>query len=205
LIEQALGAAPGDHRIGDRVGVALVRIAAAAIDATFVLNAAALLHHVRGLVRRGVKVGGLGERDRVAVRVRLGAERARRLAGLATDMGLDARDVVAAEQALDPIAERQGLARAARALRCDVGGARATAQLFAPALALDARLPSGGLRGLLLAQLDTGFLPQPFLIAHAALQNTSMVPPEIPLLRKFRARFTAGGSGVARNFSIGTE
>src|SRR6185369_14923284 len=100
----------------------------------------------------------------------------------AADMRLDARDVVAAEQALDPIAERQRLARSARPLRCDVGGrcarsaprpgprvapvaerrldlrtpshrAAVSAARFA-ARGLDTRLPSRRARRRLLAHLD---------------------------------------------------
>jgi len=73
VIEQVLGGPPRDHPIGDRVGVALVRIARLA-DPAFELHAATLLHHVRGLMRRRVQIRRRAERDRVAVRVGVRAE-----------------------------------------------------------------------------------------------------------------------------------
>jgi hypothetical protein len=86
-------------------------------DATLQLYAAALLHDVRGLVRRGVEARGEGERDMVPGRVRLGPDRAARGCCRVADVRLDATDVVPSEQALDRVGMRQRTARAGDALR----------------------------------------------------------------------------------------
>jgi hypothetical protein len=87
------------------VGMPLVPIANLA-DTPFQLYASALLDHMRRLVSGRMKTRRTGERDVVAGRVRLGADRAARDFCGAADVGLDAADVVAAEQALDRLAVR---------------------------------------------------------------------------------------------------
>jgi hypothetical protein len=79
-IEQALGAAAGDHLAGDRVGVLLVRIADLADAAPELHRAAALLDDVRGLVGRDLEAGLRLERDVVAGRVGPGLTTPSRLA-----------------------------------------------------------------------------------------------------------------------------
>jgi len=86
----------------DRVGVLLVRIARVA-HAVLQLHAAALLHDVRGLVRRGVEAWRAGESDVIADRVGLGADCRARLARGRAGVRADARHVVAAERALDDV------------------------------------------------------------------------------------------------------
>jgi len=96
--------------------VLLVRVAALA-DAALELHAPALLNNVRRFVSRRVEAGRAGERDAVAGRVRLGADRAARRGSRAADVGIDAADVVAAEQLLDRGAVRQRAAGAGDAGR----------------------------------------------------------------------------------------
>jgi hypothetical protein len=115
--------------------VPLVRVAGL-VDAAFELDAAALMHEVRGLVRRGVKAGLARERDVVAGRVRLGADRAACGRGVAADVSLDPADIVTAEQPPDRVAVRERGACALDAMRGDgmdasrrhphAGGARRT-------------------------------------------------------------------------------
>jgi hypothetical protein len=71
------------------------------------VDASALLHDVRRLVRRGEQIGGSRERHAVARGVGGRADRGRGLAAGATDLRADARDVVVAERALDGVVERQ--------------------------------------------------------------------------------------------------
>jgi hypothetical protein len=96
--------------------VALVRIARLA-HAALQLHAAALLHHVRRLVRRRVQAGRAGERDVRAGGVGLGAHRLRRGLRRAAHVGRDAAHVVAAERPLDLLAVRQRPPAAGDALR----------------------------------------------------------------------------------------
>ena len=65
---------PGDHGIGDLVRVLLMGVTSFA-HATFELHATALLHDVGRLMCCRVEARRAGERDGVASRVRLGAER----------------------------------------------------------------------------------------------------------------------------------
>ena len=123
LIEQRLGRLAGDHAIGDRVGMAFVAIAGLA-DAALQVNAAALLDDVRRLVRRGVQRWCAVECDVIARRERLGAHRARALAGGAIGVRRDPADVVAPERLLDLREIRQRATGATRAaLRRIVDGA----------------------------------------------------------------------------------
>ena len=106
-----------NDEIRDRVGVALVGVAGGA-DAALQRDAAALLDHVRGLVRGGVEIGRGAERDAIADRVRLRADRGRGVGGLRAGVGLDGAHVVArSERALDLIEERQRGAEAGHAAR----------------------------------------------------------------------------------------
>ncbi len=110
LVEQGLGRLAGDDLVGDAVGVTLVAVALGA-DAAGELDAAGLLDDVGGLVRGGVQIGRLGERD-----VRAGREGARADGGAgvrrrAADVRPDPGHVVAAERRLDPVAVGQGLGR----------------------------------------------------------------------------------------------
>jgi hypothetical protein len=89
----------------DLVGVSLVRITGL-VDAALQLDTAALLDHVSRLVRDREQVGAAPQDDVVAGGVRICAERAGRLRGLCADVGLDRRDVVPAERALDRIGKR---------------------------------------------------------------------------------------------------
>ena len=67
LVEHRLGRLAAHDEIGDRVGVPLVGVPGAS-DAAGQAHAAALLHHVRRLVRRQVEIELLRERHRVAGR-----------------------------------------------------------------------------------------------------------------------------------------
>ncbi len=128
-IEQRLGRTPADHGVGDRVGVLLVAVAGGA-HATLELNAPALLHHVRRLVRRGVQVG-LGAEGHIAAlgigaRVHAGAGRRRALVGVRADV----RDVMRTERTLDLGAERHRVPRAGHTcVRAGMHGVRAAEPL----------------------------------------------------------------------------
>src|SRR5262249_52387800 len=127
-VEQALGRLALYDRVGDRVGVLLVAIAALP-DAARERDAGALLHDVRGLVGGGVQVGALAEGDVVAGRVRVGAHRVAGRRGGAALVRLHAGDVVATERHLDRVEVRQGATaagRAARRGRVHVGAAAGT-------------------------------------------------------------------------------
>ena len=100
LVEQRLGRASGDDCVGDLISVALVGITLFA-HATLQVNAAALLHHVRGLVRRRMEARRPSERDIVAGRERLRAHGRGRFARLCTGMSLHPTHVMATEGLLD--------------------------------------------------------------------------------------------------------
>src|SRR5262249_50044025 len=100
LVEDRLRPLALDDEVGDAIGLTLVLVAGAP-EVALELNARALLDRVRGLVRGGVEVGLVRERDLVAARVGLRAERVARLGRRASDERLHARDVVAAEARLD--------------------------------------------------------------------------------------------------------
>jgi hypothetical protein len=72
---------------------------------------------MRGFVRRRVQTRGALERDVMARRVRLGADRTARGLSLAADVGLDAAHIVATERPRDGVAVRQGTAPTSDALR----------------------------------------------------------------------------------------
>lgn len=110
----------------------LVRVTALT-DAAFQLHATALLNNVRSLVSGHVEAGRAGERDLVPRRVCLGADRAARGCRSAADVGVDAADVVAAEQLLDGGTVRQRTAAAGDARRCgflDRAGVRRRLAVF---------------------------------------------------------------------------
>jgi hypothetical protein len=126
LVEHPLGGLAGDHGIGHRIGVLLVRIAGLA-HAAAQLDPGALLHHVRGLVRRRVQIRRFAERHRRAGRIRGRSDLLARLGRRAADVRLDARHVVAPEQRLDLRAVGQRLAGARDALLGDRGDVPAAA------------------------------------------------------------------------------
>jgi hypothetical protein len=101
-VERRLGRSTLDDKIGDRVGVLLVRIAFLS-DAAEQLHARALLDHVSRLVRRGVEVGRAGKRHRIAGRIGLRPHLARRARRGPADERADAPDVVPAERTLDRV------------------------------------------------------------------------------------------------------
>jgi hypothetical protein len=61
-----------------------------------------------GLVRDGVQIGAATQDHVVAGRVGIGAHGVRGRGGFGARVGLDRRDVVATERALERIGERQG-------------------------------------------------------------------------------------------------
>jgi hypothetical protein len=79
--------------------------------------AASLLDHVRSLVGRGVQIWWTCEGDVLAARVRGGADIGAGVRRLATDVSVDAAQVVLAERGLDGVQEWQRHA----ALAVDVG------------------------------------------------------------------------------------
>jgi hypothetical protein len=89
------------------------------------LHAAALLHHVRRLVCRGVQIGAVAERDRIPRRVRLRAQAIARARRGPADERAHVADVVVAERALDLLAVRQRLRRARQAFGCRLRGVAA--------------------------------------------------------------------------------
>jgi len=99
--------------------VLLVRISDVA-DAALQLHAAALLHHVRGLVSHGVQIRALAEHDVIARGVRAGTHRLRTRRGFGPRVRPDLRDVVSAECALQPVGERQAARRRRPRMRCSV-------------------------------------------------------------------------------------
>jgi hypothetical protein len=92
--------------------MALVRVARL-IDASKELNPTALLHDMRRLVRSGVEIRRLVERNRVAHSERSRAERMRSLAGGWAVVRRDSRNVMTTEAALDLVEVRE-LAATAR-------------------------------------------------------------------------------------------
>ena len=102
LAQQRLARLALDDKVGDLVGVALVRIAGLA-DAALELHAAALLDDVGGLVGGGVEVRLAAERDVVAGGEGVGAHGLGAGRGSLVGVGDDLADVVAAEGALDLI------------------------------------------------------------------------------------------------------
>src|ERR1041384_4057683 len=99
-VELALRRLARGDQVGGAIGLLLVRVSALA-NTALELHPAALLDDVRGLVSGGVKARRVRERDMVPGRVGLGTDRPARGGGGATHVGLDATDVVAAEQLLD--------------------------------------------------------------------------------------------------------
>ena len=131
LVEQRLGRAASDHAISDPICVLLVAVTGAA-DATGELDAAALLHHVRCLVGRGVEIRRAAERDAVAGRIGRRSDRGGRLGRDTADRGLHATDVVTPERLLDHRRVRQrtrGIAYACGGRRVDRLAARGAAGL----------------------------------------------------------------------------
>jgi hypothetical protein len=159
LIEQRLGRAPGDHRIGDGVGMALVCIAGLT-DAALELDTRALLNHVGRLVGHGVQVGVAAEHDVVAGGVGRSADVARARCCFGSEMGMHPRNVVAAERPLDRVGvgqRRTGTCGAARGgsmhhRRIGLGAGFRAALHHRRLLALDQRVLSDG-RGLWRASL----------------------------------------------------
>jgi hypothetical protein len=97
---------PGDHRIRDCVGMALVGVTRL-IDAALQLDAATLLNDVRSFVRCGVQIRRRTKRDGVAERVRRRTELVRGRRRSSAVVGLHARDVMMTEACLDAIEMRQ--------------------------------------------------------------------------------------------------
>ena len=96
MVEQILSRCTCDHTIGYLIRVLLVRITCFP-DTTLELHAPALLHDVRGLVRRGVEVRRRRERNMVARGECLCAHRAGTRGCRRIHVGLDVSDVVAAK------------------------------------------------------------------------------------------------------------
>jgi hypothetical protein len=139
-LEQVHGGLPGDHAVGHRVRVALVFVPGFAL-VVLQLDAGALLHHVRGLVGRGVQIGRLGEGDVLSVGERLGPEGLTRLGRGAPDERLGAAEVVLPEGRLDALLEGQRPSHALHARRGRLQG-RGPAHGADEFLALQARGPA---------------------------------------------------------------
>ena len=174
---ERLRRAPGNHRVGDGVGVLLVAVAAPS-DTAGELDPAALLHHMRGLVRRGVQIGLGFERNLVTRRIRLRADRARRVGRSSTHVGADAADIMMTEQALDLVVVRQLGRRASDAARRRFVDSRAVGfapRLHDPGRAADRGSRVGGeqtgQRGLARCALHGGRLG-----AMTLLSSTSLLP-----------------------------
>jgi hypothetical protein len=104
---QQIGSALAAHdAVGDLVCVALVCVAGLA-DPALEVHPGALLHDVRGLVRRGVQIWGARERDVVAGSERPRAHRGGACGSVRIGVGLDIIDALASEGALDHICKRQ--------------------------------------------------------------------------------------------------
>ncbi len=86
--------------------MALVLVARFA-DAGLEVDARALLHHVRGLVRRRVQIGRTRERDVAPRRVRRSSHRLCRRGGVRAEVGLHPAHVVTPEQLLDATEVRE--------------------------------------------------------------------------------------------------
>ena len=119
LIEQRLRRFAPHHVIGHGVGVLLVRIAGATVQAAGDGNPVPLLHDVRGLVRGGVKIRRGRERHLLALGVCDGAECVTGLGRRAADARRHRGYVVAPEHALDDVEVWEPRARALRAARAD--------------------------------------------------------------------------------------
>ena len=104
--KQTLCALAPHHRVRDLVSVSLVGVPDLT-NASPELHAAALLHNMRGFVRNCVQVRATAEYDMVPRRVRLGAHRSCAGRSIRRGVGLDPRNVVPAEQALDRLGVRQ--------------------------------------------------------------------------------------------------
>ncbi len=115
-VKQRLGRGSPHHRIRHRVGVPLERIVGPAIDTAG--HAVALLNHVSELVCRGVQIRYLRKRDRLTPSERSCTQCMSVVRRLATNPGVDVRDAVPSETALDPSRVRN----AARDLRLGSGG-----------------------------------------------------------------------------------
>ena len=95
-----------DHAIGDRISILLVLVTGLA-NAAEELHAPALLHHMRGFVRRGVQARRRPERDLVPGRVRFRAHACRRGRCCTTHVGADRGHIVRRpERRLDPVCIR---------------------------------------------------------------------------------------------------
>ena len=116
-VEQRLTGLALHDQVGHCIGVPLVRVAGPA-NTTGDLSATTLLHYMRGLVRRGVKIGRARERDVVTSRERHSAYRPRALGGLAVAVRPDVADVMATERSLDRIAVWQLGRRPTGTVRC---------------------------------------------------------------------------------------
>jgi hypothetical protein len=115
-VEQSLRGATGDYSVRHCVRVLLVRVAALA-DAPFQLHSASLLDDVCSLVGGGVYAGLAGERDVVPGRIGLRADRSARNRRVPTYVGLDAADIMVAEQLRDRLGMRQAASGAGNPLR----------------------------------------------------------------------------------------
>jgi hypothetical protein len=89
FIEQLLGGLASDDPFGHGVGVSFVCVASLANSIAH-RDRTALLDHVRGFVRRLVKVGGASERDVLARRVGVSADRVGSVGGGAANVRLNA-------------------------------------------------------------------------------------------------------------------
>ena len=116
LVEHALGALTLHDEVRDLVGVLLVAVTDLP-DTALEAHASALLHHMCGLVGRGVECRRRPERDVVARGVRDRADVLARAGRRATHVGADAGDVVTTEGALNFLKVRERPAAATDTLR----------------------------------------------------------------------------------------
>jgi hypothetical protein len=120
-VEQCLVRLTAHDLGGDRIGVLLID-GTRLTNATFELDAAALLHDVRRFVRGGEQIRCGSKGDVVAEGECLGAHRRARLRGVTVGVRRDPTDVVATKRALDRVEMGQRATAAGGAgLRCSVG------------------------------------------------------------------------------------
>lgn len=116
LIEQRLRALAAHHLLGDRIGMLLVDVASFA-NSALELDARTLLNDVCRLVGGQMKAWCAGEGDLVTGRIGVGADRVARGRRFTANVGLDPRNVVPAECALDGAGMRQRATTAGDTLR----------------------------------------------------------------------------------------
>ena len=136
-VEQILRRLAADDAFGNLISVPFVEVATLA-DAAVEADAAALLHHVRGLVGGEAEIGCGDEADVVAGGEGAGAHDLGGRGGLTTDVGPDVTDVVMTEALLDGGEVGQGRGGALdAAARGQVDGERIVGPAQLAAVGLD--------------------------------------------------------------------